>query len=65
MTNVYDFSFDEFEKYIENVKNNTKKNTGVTIAESNKKKKFSSLEEIDEYYNSSNAVEFFKNELLS
>lgn len=62
MANVYDFSFDEFEQYFDSIKNKSHQ-TKTKI--SFKEKEFHSIEELDEHYNSSDAIIFFKNEILS
>lgn len=63
MTNVYDFSFDEFEKYFDSIRNKSLL-PQKSLNENEEPKEFSSIEELDKYYDSSDAVEFFKNEML-
>lgn len=65
MANVYDFSYDEFEKYFDALRNKVdKSNSNNALNETKTSKDFSSIEELDKFYNSSDAIEFFKNEML-
>lgn len=65
MANVYDFSFEEFEKYFDSIRNKSSQTKShISINENKAPKEFSSIEELDKYYNSSDAIEFFKNEML-
>ncbi len=66
MTDVYNFSYEEFCSYIDSIRaiaNRVQKQTH--LKEIHTPKEFGSIEELDEYYHSTDAIEFFKNEMLS
>ena len=65
MANVYDFSFKEFEKYFGSIRNKScQTKSKRPLNEDKEPEEFSSIEELDEYYNSSDAIEFFRDEML-
>ncbi len=66
MADVYKFSYDEFSSYIDSIRTlahrahkETRNNDIQAPYE------FESMEELDEHYHSTDAIEFFKNEMLS
>lgn len=63
MADIYNFSYNDFVKYFDSLKRKASQHKN---SHNNKEpKEFHSIDELDEYYNSSDAIEFFKNEILS
>lgn len=66
MSDVYDFSFDEFEKYFDSIRIKSHQSKSKNpLNENEDPKEFSSIEELDKYYNSTDAIEFFNDLMLT